>query len=269
MRQPKRKDPDPIDALTTLADVVTDTVPDTPDERSSAQATELGDAEPGAADTASNERRCIVTRRSASRDGLIRFVVAPDQTLTPDLAESLPGRGIWVTASGDALSDRSLPRAAARAAKAAVKVDPALAGTIEKLLVARCQSLIGLARRSGAVQTGFEKVRTAILSGGSTLMLAARDSDGRDAKELGRRADALSGDVRRSKAMTSTELGAAMGRDLQVHLSVADGPLADRLYRDLNRLASVRGASEAEKSIEENAPSGEAGETARDAARGR
>lgn len=232
---------------------------ETPDERTPAHATEA----------AGNERRCVVTRRSAPRDGLIRFVVAPDQTLTPDLAETLPGRGIWVTADRDVLSDRSLPKAAARAAKGAVKVDPALVETIERLLAARCQSLVGLARRSGAVQTGFEKVRAAILSGEATLMLTARDSIGRDARELGRRADGLSGDVRRSTAMTSTELGAAMGRDQQVHLSVANGALADRLYRDLMRLAGVRGAPEAVESIQENAPSGEVGETARDAARGR
>lgn len=248
---------------------MTDPAAEAPDERAQSAASVSGGPDTVGTETAGTERRCIVTRQSAPREGLIRFVVAPDQTLTPDLAETLPGRGIWVSADRAALSDKSLPKAAARAAKGAVKVDPDLADTVEKLLAARCQSLVGLARRSGAVQTGFDKVRTAILSGEATLMLTAWDSNGRDAKELGRRADALSGEVRRGRAMTSKELGAAMGRDQQVHLSVADGALADRLYRDLMRLAGVRGAPENEESNQENAPSGEVGETARDAARGR
>ena len=45
-----------------------------------------------------NDRTCIVTRRPAGPDELIRFVVGPDKAVVPDLKRNLPGRGCWVTA---------------------------------------------------------------------------------------------------------------------------------------------------------------------------
>ena len=45
-----------------------------------------------------NDRTCIVTRRQAAPDELIRFVLGPDGAVVPDLKRKLPGRGCWVTA---------------------------------------------------------------------------------------------------------------------------------------------------------------------------
>ena len=39
------------------------------------------------------ERTCIVTRETQPVDALIRFVVAPDGAVVPDLRRRLPGRG--------------------------------------------------------------------------------------------------------------------------------------------------------------------------------
>ena len=41
------------------------------------------------------ERRCVATGASGPTEDLIRFVADPDGVLTPDLAERLPGRGVW------------------------------------------------------------------------------------------------------------------------------------------------------------------------------
>ena len=49
------------------------------------------------------ERRCIVTGEVQPKAGLIRFVAGPDGQVVPDLAEKLPGRGIWVTADRAAI----------------------------------------------------------------------------------------------------------------------------------------------------------------------
>ena len=39
------------------------------------------------------ERQCAVTRQSGDADALIRFVLAPDGLIVPDLERRLPGRG--------------------------------------------------------------------------------------------------------------------------------------------------------------------------------
>ena len=43
------------------------------------------------------ERRCIASGESGSKFGLIRFVLDPAGGVTPDLAERLPGRGVWLS----------------------------------------------------------------------------------------------------------------------------------------------------------------------------
>ena len=217
-----------------------------------------------------NRRRCAVTRRTGPRAGLIRFVVAPDGTLTPDLAETLPGRGLWVTASRDALAAPGLAKAAARSVRKRVSVPDGLPDTVERLLAQRCRATLGLARRAGLVEAGFERVRAAIAEDRTTLLLTARDSAGRDSRELARRAAAGHRRVRIGAVLDSGELGAAFGRERLVHVSVADGSLAERLYRDLQRLAGVRCTDVPDGTAGTAGPaSGKDGEAAHEAARGR
>src|ERR1700684_2038686 len=79
-------------------------------------------------------RRCIITRERLPKERMIRFVVGPDRAVVPDLAARLPGRGIWLSASGDVIEAqrgkgdgyRQLARAFARAARGPVLVPPDL-----------------------------------------------------------------------------------------------------------------------------------------------
>ena len=49
------------------------------------------------------ERRCIATGERGGKAGLIRFVIGPEDQVVPDLAEKLPGRGMWVSADAGAI----------------------------------------------------------------------------------------------------------------------------------------------------------------------
>ena len=48
-------------------------------------------------------RMCAVSREVRPVSELIRFVVGPDGTAVPDVKNKLPGRGLWVTATREAL----------------------------------------------------------------------------------------------------------------------------------------------------------------------
>ncbi len=107
-------------------------------------------------------RRCIASHAVHPKDGMIRFVIAPDGEVVPDLEETLPGRGLWVTADRAALAKAMGKSVFAKAARRAVKVPPDLAERLERLLERRCLNGLGLARRAGHVLAGYEKVREAL-----------------------------------------------------------------------------------------------------------
>src|ERR1700690_439040 len=55
--------------------------------------------------SAAGERFCALSRGARPGDELIRFVVGPAGEAVPDIKRKLPGRGIWITASRDALEE--------------------------------------------------------------------------------------------------------------------------------------------------------------------
>ena len=51
------------------------------------------------------ERRCVSTREVMEIKTMLRFVLSPDNVVTPDLKGALPGRGMWVQSSKSALQN--------------------------------------------------------------------------------------------------------------------------------------------------------------------
>jgi ribosomal protein L7Ae-like RNA K-turn-binding protein len=83
---------------------------------------------------------------------------------------------------------------------------------------------------------GFEKVREAVRTGKSALLLAALDG-----AEGGRRKlAALTRDLPLVAVLSAAELGVAFGREHVVHAALGRGPLADRLVADATRIAGFR-----------------------------
>ena len=76
-------------------------------------------------------RRCIVSRESLPKERLIRFVVDPQGALLADLEGQLPGRGLWLQARRDVVETACARGSFAKAARAAVKVPPGLAESID------------------------------------------------------------------------------------------------------------------------------------------
>jgi predicted RNA-binding protein YlxR (DUF448 family) len=181
------------------------------------------------------ERRCIVSRESAPRAGLVRFVRGPEDVVVPDLAETLPGRGVWVTADRATVETACQKKLFAQAFRGPAKAPADLAARIEKLLADRAIALIGFARRANDLFFGRDGVKAAIVEGRAVLLLAASDSDGRDAADLARRWQG-----ERYAVLTAAELGAALGREHVVHVALRPGRLAESLSREIRRLAGFR-----------------------------
>ena len=170
-------------------------------------------------------RRCIVTRQALEKPAMIRFVIDPDGRVTPDLKERLPGRGLWVTASRDALDQAVTRNAFSKAAKQSVKVDRDLADRVVALAKREVAELLGLARKSGQLVAGFEKVDAALRADKVRVLVAASDGavDGR-----GKLARIAGSGVEICAPLTAAELAQALGREHAVHAAIKAGGIAEK-----------------------------------------
>ena len=100
-----------------------------------------------------------------AEERLDRFVAGPDGSVVPDLARKLPGRGVWVAATREAVGEAVKRNAFARSAKTPLKPAGDLADQVAALLRQRLLSALGLARRAGDLTSGFEKTAAAVASG--------------------------------------------------------------------------------------------------------
>jgi predicted RNA-binding protein YlxR (DUF448 family) len=185
-------------------------------------------------------RRCIVTGVVRPKAELLRFVVAPDGGVVPDIACRLPGRGLWLTARRDIVAAAVGKRLFGRAARASVTVPGDLAERVDALLRQRCCDLVGLARRAGKAVAGFEKVRAALRKGEAAVLVAAADGGegGRD------KVRGLGFDLPLVDGLSAAELGVAFGRDHVVHAVLAPGRIARDLVVAAGRLDGYRRPAE-------------------------
>src|SRR6202048_1227259 len=88
-------------------------------------------------DRSATMRMCAVTRQVRPIDELIRFVVAPQGDVIPDLKRKLPGRGLWVSASRHAVAEAVRRNPFGKGFKRDVRAAATLATDTETLLVRR------------------------------------------------------------------------------------------------------------------------------------
>lgn len=187
------------------------------------------------------ERKCIATGEAQPKTGLIRFVVGPDAVVVPDLAEKLPGRGIWVSADRAALDRAAKKGLFSRAARAPVTVPADLADRVEALLADRVVHLVSLARKAGEAVTGFEKVKEWLAQGRARVLLQASDGSERGKAKLWTPPGG-----RYFGCLTAGELGLAFGRDYAIHGALAAGGLASRVVEEAAKLSGLRLAQTAD-----------------------
>src|ERR1700674_856689 len=98
------------------------------------------------------ERRDIVSGEILPESRLLRFVADPDGHVVPDVAAKLPGRGLWVEASKDAVNKAVEKKLFARAARRPasegeknikIAAAPDLSARAEKALVMRMLGDLG------------------------------------------------------------------------------------------------------------------------------
>jgi predicted RNA-binding protein YlxR (DUF448 family) len=174
---------------------------------------------------------------------MIRFVVAPDGSVIPDLKRRLPGRGIWITATRPALRSALARKAFARSFKREVRVAPDLIESTERLLERSALDALAMAHKAGRTVTGFAKVETVLVRQDRVVGLiraadAADDGVRKLNATLRQRADAETIAVIDIFAISQLDL--AFGRSNVVHAALTAGPESDTFLARWARLKGFR-----------------------------
>jgi uncharacterized protein len=179
-------------------------------------------------------RMCAVTRKVRPIGELIRFVVSPSGEVIPDLKRKLPGRGLWVSASRQAVAETVRRNHFNRSFRRDVRVAPTLAADTEALLVRSVIDALAMAAKAGQVVSGFSKVEDVLEQRHAERLPEAliHASDG--AADGIRKLDAIARQNAAIKdksnqfpvvtALTSEQLDLALGRSNVIHAALLAGP---------------------------------------------
>ncbi|MGE0156550.1 MAG: DUF448 domain-containing protein [Geobacter sp.] len=160
------------------------------------------------------QRSCIACRREGDKASFLRFVLAPDGSVTPDLEEKLPGRGAYTCVARSCLLEAVKKRQFGRSFKgAAAPVDgAALDSLLQEQMERRISGYLALANKAGVATSGGEAVeRTIKGSNRPNLLVLSEDISpaiGEKLEGLAQRAG-----VPVMRALTKETLGMLLGKE--------------------------------------------------------
>ncbi len=176
------------------------------------------------------DRLCIATRSVRPVEELIRFVAGPDG-LAPDLKRRLPGRGVWVTARRQTVTEAVRRGAFKRSLKADVAVPADLADRVDRLLARGALDALSIANKAGEVVCGFSKTETAIGRDNLAALLHASDASPDGVQKLTaalRRCDGgQAEELPQIRTFSTRDLDLAFGRANVVHAALSAGRAAE------------------------------------------
>ncbi len=117
-------------------------------------------------------RKCVLSHKNYPRTQMVRFVISPQKMLVPDIAEKLPGRGIWVYLDSELLAqaqDEKLFRQRLR--HKIILPEIPLLQLISQQMQERLTQLLGLMRRAGLAVQGLVKVEAGLRSSRPAILL--------------------------------------------------------------------------------------------------
>lgn len=217
-------------------------------------------------DPEGSERTCLVTRAKLPPEALLRFALAPDGTVTPDLRRKLPGRGAWVQASRDAVAEAVRRKAFARGFKAPAQAGADLPDLVDALLTKDALQSLAMANKAGLVFAGAFKVETEIAQRAPAALIEAREAgaDGvrKIAAALLRRWGDEAAATPRVELFDSSQLDLALGRTNVIHAALRKGAASDAFLARCRRLARYRAGGLAEAAPEDGSHADADGEGA-------
>lgn len=183
----------------------------------------------------SPERSCIGCRRVLDKQSLLRFVLAPDRSVVPDLQNKLPGRGAYICQHLNCLREATAKRQFARAFKGDVRNAgfEELSGLLEGMMRERLSGYLALANKAGKIVSGSDAVMDAVRAGTVGILFIASDSS--EATRRRFETAAQRGPIPCCTLFDQLHLGALLGKEQRGLVAVSDSGFVDPIRNELNR----------------------------------
>lgn len=183
------------------------------------------------------KRTCIACRESLDKSKLLRFVLAPDGTVVPDLMNKLPGRGAYTCMKASCLYKACERNQFSRAFKTNVPAaDPkVLQAWVIQSMEDRIASYLALANKAGKVVSGSDLVADMLKRKASVkkLVLLAVDISEDIGKKLRGLAD-LHG-VAHATLFTKDHFGELLGKGLRSVVAVQGEGFVNTMNNEIDR----------------------------------
>lgn len=183
------------------------------------------------------ERKCIATGKVKPQDELLRFVKTPDSRLVPDFNKKIPGRGLYVSNSKELLKTALEKNLFIKSIHQHLKIDDDFADMVEHLLAKKGLESLNLARKAGALVTGFEKVKEKIQNNKVSFLIEAVDA-GQDGKE---KMAGLAKDIEIISLYGTDELDKALDKVNTVYAAVLKSNISEMVYKNLKKYQTFLG----------------------------
>ena len=193
------------------------------------------------------ERTCILSRRTAPKEELIRLALSPDNEVAPDVRARAPGRGAWIgvdRAELDQANAKGKLRAALQRAFKTndVKIPADLGERTQAALRQYTLDRLGMEARSGNLMNGADRIENAARSGKVALLIHAADASEDGRRRLDQAWRVGGGDPRGVIfPLPRTILSMALGRENVVHVALTDPAAASRVSHALRRWRAFTG----------------------------
>ena len=181
------------------------------------------------------QRSCLGCREVKDKQELLRFVLAPDRTLVPDLRGKLPGRGAYTCLRKSCLAAAVMKKGFARAFRGEVRsgAPDELIALVAARMVDRIGGYLALASKAGKVASGGESVIEALTRRSPGIVCVASDIS----PDIGRKVTGLAArvGVDHFSLFDKERLGAFIGKGPRSAVVVERGGFSEALQNELKK----------------------------------
>jgi hypothetical protein len=181
------------------------------------------------------QRSCLGCRATRDKKELLRFVLAPDRTLVPDILAKLPGRGAYTCFNHACLRNAAQKKQFARAFSGEVVYGGGdrLTGQVVALLEERIGSYLALANKAGKVVSGSDMVMELLKKRKAGFAFLATDIS----PEIGAKVMSLADryEVPHIAIFAKERLGAFLGKGLRSVAAIEKSGFIETVTREIAR----------------------------------